>query len=101
MSGDVQNRPTAVAKTGTVTEHMAAAVPKINLSTERKVGEATGEEEEEKENPTKSNATRCTTRCRTHLSPPKSYQPSTKIERKKQITHEFSSTPDLLAAPEP
>jgi hypothetical protein len=58
---------------------MAAAVPKINLSTERKVGEATGEEEEEEENPTKSNATHCTTRYRTHVSPPKSYQQSTKM----------------------
>ena len=51
-SGDVRNGPTAAAKIGTATEHMAAAVPKINLSTERKVGEATGEEEEEEENPT-------------------------------------------------
>jgi hypothetical protein len=80
---------------------MAAAVPKINLSTERKVGEATGEEEEEEENPTKSNATHCTTGYRTHASPPKSYQQSTKIERKKQTTHEFFSTHDLFNAPKP
>ena len=80
---------------------MAAAVPKTNLSTERKVGEATGEKEEEEENPTKSNATHCTTRYRTHVSLPKSYHQSTKIEHNKQTTDEYSSIHDLFNAPEP
>ena len=53
------------------------------------------EEEEEEENPTKSNATRCTTRYRTHVSPPKSYRPSRKIERKKQTTRDFFLAPEL------
>ena len=100
-SGDVPNGPTAAAKTGTATEHMAAAVPKINLSTGRKVGEATGEEEEEEENPTKSNATHCTTRYRTHVCPPKPYHQSRKMKHKKQTTVKFSSTHDLFNKPEP
>ena len=39
-SGDVRNGPTAAAKTGTATEHMAAAVVKTKLLAEREVGEA-------------------------------------------------------------
>ena len=83
---------------GDVVVVVVVVFPNMAMSAQEKGQE---EEEEEEENPTKSNATRCTTRYRTHLSPPKSYQPSTKIERKKQTTHEFSSTHDLLGAPEP
>ena len=42
------------------------------MAAQEKGQEEEEEEEEEEENPTKNNATRCTTRYRTHLSPPKS-----------------------------
>ena len=83
---------------GDVVVVVVVVFPNMAMAAQEKGQE---EEEEEEENQTKSNATHCTTRYRTHVSPPKSYQQSTKIERKKQTNTNFLQHTTYSTHPNP